>query len=81
MAGLETGAQTTSSSQLNRANAISQTNSNGAVRVYGDGTSVNGNVSEQEAYDAYKKATGSAPASKDSLRSWIASQRTNTVAA
>ncbi len=81
VAGLENGAQATSSSQSNRVNAASQANSNGATRAYGDGTSVNGNVSEQEAYDSYKKATGSAPASKDSLRSWIASQRTSTVAA
>ena len=81
VAGLENGAQATSSSQSNRVNTASQPNSNGAARAYGDGTSVNGNVSEQEAYNSYKKATGSAPASKDSLRSWIASQRTSTVAA
>jgi len=81
VAGLENGAQATSSSQTNRANAASQPASNSAARVYGDGTNVNGNVSEQEAYDSYKKATGSAPASKDSLRSWIASQKTNSVAA
>ena len=81
VAGLENGAQANSSSQTNRANAASQPASNGAARVYGDGTSINGNVSEQEAYDSYKKVTGSAPASKDSLRSWIASQKTNSVAA
>lgn len=79
VAGLENGAPATSSAQPNRANAAAQPS--GAAHLYGDGTSVNGNVSEQEAYDTYKKATGSAPASKDSLRSWIASQRANTVVA
>ena len=81
VAGLENGAQATSSSQSNRTNAAPQANSNGVARAYADGTNVNGNLSEQEAYDTYKKATGSAPASKDSLRSWIASQKTNSVAA
>ncbi len=81
-AGMETsrdgGSSSSSAPQATQPPATSQVIPNG--RKYGDGTSVNGNVSEQEAYDTYKKANGSAPASKDSLRSWIASQRTSTVA-
>jgi len=77
VAGLENGTQETSSLQTNRANAASQP----AARVYGDGTNVNGNVSEQEAFDTYKKTTGAAPASKDALRSWISTQRVSSVAA
>ncbi len=46
-----------------------------AARKYGDGTSVNGNASEQEAFDNYKKATGNAPASKEALRAWLASRQ------
>ena len=45
------------------------------ARKYGDGSSVNGNPSEQEAYDQFKEKTGKAPASKDDLRSWLASHR------
>ena len=45
------------------------------VRKYGDGVSVNGNVSEQEAFDQFKETTGKVPASKDELRNWLASQR------
>jgi hypothetical protein len=45
------------------------------VRRYGDGVSVNGNVSEQEAFDQFKEKTGRVPASKDELRNWLASQR------
>jgi len=45
------------------------------VRKYGDGVSVNGNVSEQEAFDQFKEKTGRVPASKDELRNWLASQR------
>jgi hypothetical protein len=45
------------------------------VRKYGDGTSVNGNVSEQEAFDSYKKTSGTAPASKEALRIWMSSKR------
>ena len=46
-----------------------------AARTYGDGSSVNGNPSEQEAYDQFKEKAGKAPASKDELRSWLASHR------
>ncbi len=45
------------------------------VRKYGDGTNVNGNASEQEAFDNYKKATGNIPASKEALRAWLASRQ------
>ena len=84
-AGVETsrdgGSNAPATAQGTHSPAASQAIANTNGRKYSDGTSVNGNASEQEAYDTYKKATGSAPASKDSLRSWIASQRTNTVAA
>ena len=46
------------------------------IRKYGDGTNVNGNVSEQEAFDSYKKTSGTAPASKEALRIWMSSKRT-----
>jgi hypothetical protein len=46
-----------------------------AARKYGDGTTVNGNASEQEAFDNYKKATGAAPASKEALRTWLSSRQ------
>lgn len=44
------------------------------VRKYADGVKVNGNKPEQEAFDRYVSKTGKAPESKDSLRSWLASQ-------
>jgi hypothetical protein len=44
-------------------------------RHYDDGTTVNGNASEQEAYDHYKEKTGKAPASRDVLRAWLSNQR------
>lgn len=50
-------------------------------RKYGDGTSVNGNASEQAAYDHFMEKTGKVPANKDELRSWITSQRSETVSA
>jgi len=56
-----------------KANSIPPTTS--IVRKYGDGISVNGNVSEQEAFDQFKEKTGRVPASKDELRNWLASQR------
>ena len=34
-------------------------------------SSVNGNVSEQEAFDHYKKTTAQSPASKEALRTWL----------
>ena len=84
-AGLETGRENGNGSsnppQSGRAAAATPSSSSVTARMYGDGTSVNGNASEQEAYDTYKKSTGSAPASKDTLRSWISSQRTASVAA
>ena len=46
------------------------------VRKYSDGASVNGNVSEQEAFDQYKKLIGIAPASKEALRTWLVTQST-----
>jgi hypothetical protein len=42
---------------------------------------VNGNVPEQEAYDHFKEKTGKAPASKEELRTWLASQRSITTPA
>jgi hypothetical protein len=43
-------------------------------RQYDDGTTVNGNASEQEAYDQYKEKTGKVPASRDVLRVWLSNQ-------
>ena len=54
-------------------------------RQYDDGTKVNGNRNEQEAYDQYKQQTGKAPATRDALRAWLSSavekEATSTVAA
>lgn len=50
------------------------------ARQYADGTSVNGNLTEQEAYDAFIKKMGKAPASKTDLRNWISANRTPTAA-
>jgi hypothetical protein len=47
-------------------------------RKYGDGISVNGNASEQEAFDQFKARTGKAPASKEELRNWLAAQKNVT---
>jgi hypothetical protein len=55
-----------------------QSTSTPIVRKYSDGTSVNGNISEQEAFDSYKKSVGAAPASKEALRIWMSSKRTPT---
>jgi hypothetical protein len=49
-------------------------------RLYSDGTNVNGNVPEQEAYDAYLKKMGKPPASKTDLRNWISANRIPTAA-
>jgi recombination DNA repair RAD52 pathway protein len=46
------------------------------LRSYRDGAKVNGNISEQQAYDYFKQTTGDEPASKEALRSWLQSQRT-----
>jgi recombination DNA repair RAD52 pathway protein len=65
----------------NRSNGTSASKANSSasttsiVRKYGDGVSVNGNVSEQEAFDQFKEKTGRVPATKDELRNWLTSQR------
>ena len=41
---------------------------------YGDGSPLNGNGAEQDAYRAYVEATGKPPASVEVLRQWYASQ-------
>lgn len=40
-------------------------------RAYLDGTKVNGNESERSAFDAFIKAKGQAPKSRDALREWM----------
>lgn len=40
------------------------------TRSYLDGTHVNGDVNEQVAYDAFKKASGKNPANKAALKTW-----------
>jgi recombination DNA repair RAD52 pathway protein len=47
-------------------------------RKYGDGISVNGNLSEQEAFDQFKAKIGTAPASKEELRNWLTAQKNVT---
>jgi recombination DNA repair RAD52 pathway protein len=41
------------------------------VRRYEDGSLVNGNVSEQKAYDEFTRQTGDIPLSKPALRTWL----------
>ena len=65
----------TSSTAISTSKANSMPPTTSIVRKYGDGVSVNGNVSEQEAFDQFKEKTGRVPASKDELRNWLASQR------
>ena len=73
--GSEDGHTSQGSSQASTQRAASQT-AKAVARKYTDGTSVNGNLSEQEAYDQYKAKNGKVPASKEELRGWIASQKT-----
>jgi len=42
-----------------------------AERAYLDGNKVNGNESERSAFDAFLKAKGQAPKSRDALREWM----------
>lgn len=56
----------------------SQTN-HPIMRKYTDGIQVNGNTSEQEAFDQYKTKTGKIPASREVLRAWISSQAHSSV--
>jgi len=42
-----------------------------AERTYLDGAKVNGNESERSAFDAFLKAKGQAPKSRDALREWM----------
>lgn len=49
-------------------------------RRYGDGTVVNGNPNEQEAFDHHVQSTGAVPPSRDALRAWITTHR-NPIAA
>ena len=84
-AGLEqnrsNGATSPAASQPSHPAVSSPTPSSPVVRKYGDGVSVNGNVSEQEAFDQFKEKTGKAPASKDELRTWLTGQRSTTTPA
>src|SRR5690606_37618001 len=57
--GRENGTPSTNPSQGGRAAAATPSSPSVVARLYGDGTSVNGNASEQQAYDTYKKSTGS----------------------
>lgn len=45
-----------------------------SMRKYSNGVMVNGNKSEQQAFDRFKSKTGKTPASKDALRTWITNQ-------
>ena len=75
--GHDTGQGNASSSQTTKKAATpAPAASTPVIRKYGDGASVNGNVSEQEAFDSYKKTVGTTPASKEALRTWMSSKRT-----
>jgi len=78
-AGLEQnrskGAASPAASHSSRPAVSSPAPSSRLVRKYGDGVRVNGNTSEQEAFDQFKEKTGKAPASKDELRAWLTGQR------
>lgn len=84
-AGLEqnrsTGTASSKGDLPSRSTASASSSSTPVVRKYGDGVSVNGNVPEQEAFDQFKEKTGKAPASKEDLRTWVASQRSITTPA
>jgi recombination DNA repair RAD52 pathway protein len=56
-----------------RASAVSRRAA--PARVYGDGTSVNGNLAEQKAYDQFVSKMGKPPVSKADLRTWLSTQR------
>jgi hypothetical protein len=80
-AGLEqnhSNGEKKSISQSSHSSSSAQTPASIVSRKYGDGISVNGNASEQEAFDQFKAKTGKAPASKDELRNWLTSQRNVT---
>jgi len=80
-AGLEqnrSGAAMKSTSQSPRSSSSSQTPASVVSRKYGDGISVNGNASEQEAFDQFKAKTGTTPASKEELRNWLTAQKNVT---
>lgn len=78
IAGLEQGQAGSNGASEHRSAASSPAPA--LARQYEDGTSVNGNASEQEAYDAYLKKMGKAPASKNDLRNWISANRMPTAA-
>ena len=84
-AGLEqnrsTGTASSKGDLPSRSTASASSSSTPVVRKYGDGVSVNGNVPEQEAFDQFKEKTGKAPASKEELRTWLASHRSITTPA
>ena len=84
-AGLEqhrsNGATSPAASHPSRPAVSSPTPSSPVARKYGDGVCVNGNVSEQEAFDQFMEKTGKAPASKDELRTWLTGQRSTTTPA
>jgi hypothetical protein len=87
-AGLEQSSNQTSASTgaptgtpKSPASTVPAASTSTAARKYGDGVSVNGNVSEQEAFDHYKKTIGTVPASKEALRAWMSAQRKPSPAA
>jgi len=43
----------------------------GALRIYLDGSRVNGNVTEQQSFDRYLEIHETQPASREALRSWV----------
>jgi len=59
------------SSKSDRGPAASNKAQPAAERTYLDGAKVNGNESERSAFDAFLKAKGQAPKSRDALREWM----------
>lgn len=72
-AGLEKGKPNDTSPSRNVPPSVSK-----VERIYADGACVNGNISEQEAFDQFKEKNGKSPTSRNELRSWLVAQHTHT---
>lgn len=75
-AGLENAKPNNTSSSLNTLSSTSK-----LERIYADGVRVNGNISEQDAFDHFKEKNGTTPASRNELRTWLAAQHTQMATA
>ena len=75
-AGLENGQPKNAVSSPNTLSSTSK-----VERIYADGVRVNGNISEQDAFDQFKEKNGKAPTSRNELRSWLAAHHTQMASA